>query len=178
MTTWAPRETNAHQKGTSQVPKGSQINPQSTFSLLFYLKIITTKENSQSSSDLAPGMSQSKEKVYKRNSISRKNSPMWAQRDMQQDGLAILSKTVLNIVKITQCPTIGDGINCGIFTPFKYYTAIKIDNQIYMSQHRIKEKKNFKEVAEYIRYKARDMNSKNTQTNSISFTHRTNAVRE
>ena len=41
------------------------------------------------------------EKVYKRNSISRKNSPMWAQRDMQQDGLAILSKTVLNIVKIT-----------------------------------------------------------------------------
>lgn len=47
-----------------------------------------------------------------------------------------------------------------------------------MSQHRIKEKKNFKEVAEYIRYKARDMNSENTQTNSISFTHRTNAVRE
>lgn len=53
---------------------------------------------------------------------------MWAQRDMQQDGLATLFKTILNIVKITQCPTIGDGINCGIFTPFKYYIAIKIDN--------------------------------------------------
>lgn len=100
---------------------------------------------------------------------------MWAQRDMQQDGLATLFKTISNIVKITQCPTTGDGINCGIFTPFKYYTAIKIDNYIYMSQHRIK-KKIFKEVAIYIRYKARDMNSKNTQTNFISFTHRTNAV--
>lgn len=68
---------------------------------------------------------------------------MWAQRDMQQGAMAILFKTILNIVKITQCPTIGDGINCGIFTPFKYYTAIKIDNQIYMSQHRIKKKKKF-----------------------------------
>ena len=101
---------------------------------------------------------------------------MWAQRDMQQDGLATQFKTISNIVKITQCTT-GDGINCGIFTPFKYYTAIKIDNYIYMSQQRIRKKKNFKEVAVYIRYKARDMNSKNTQTNFISFTRRTNAVR-